>query len=153
MTEPASLNPPPGNLPPGWRSDEVAGGVDLRVVSSGRGYISAGAGILAVLAASRTLVHWNSGAVTPWLVLTVFLSAVTLWCVLGDEVWHMERNCLVHWTALANWGHSRRYQNANLEIVQRYSSKFGRPYFRLYAVVNGKSYFLMERGEQELLQL
>jgi len=38
------------DLPSGWRSDAVAGGVDLRVVSSGRRYIVAVAGILGILA-------------------------------------------------------------------------------------------------------
>jgi hypothetical protein len=57
------------------------------------------------------------------------------------------------WTGIRRWGFSRRYQDASLEIVQRFSTKWGRPYYRLYAVVNGKFYFLVERGEQELLQL
>jgi len=151
-TESGSLN-----LPSGWQSDEVADGVDLRVVSSGRGYISAGAGVLAILAASRTITHWKaewtSGAATPWLVLTVFLSAFALWCALGDEVWHLERNCLVHRTGIGRWVLSRRYQNADLDIMLRFSTKWGIPYYRLYAVVNGRACFLMERGEQELQQL
>ena len=50
-------------------------------------------------------------------------------------------------------GFSRRYQNASLDIIQRCSTKWGVPYYSLYAVVNGKSSFLVERGEQELLQL
>jgi hypothetical protein len=39
------------------------------------------------------------------------------------------------------------------KIVQRFSTRWGLPYYRLYAVVNGKSSFLVERREQELLQL
>ena len=141
------------DLPPGWCSGVVAGGVDLRVVSSGRKYIVAAAGILGVLAGLRAIVNWNSAAVGPWLILTVILSAVALWCALGDEVWHLERNCLVHRTGVRRWGFSRRYQNANLDIIQRFSTKWGVAYYRLYAVVNGKSSFLVERSEQELLQL
>jgi hypothetical protein len=141
------------NLPPSWQSNEVAGGVNLRVVSSGRRYISVGAGVLFVLAAAKTIVQWSGGAVTPWLVLTILLSATALWCALGDEVWHLERNCLVHRIGIGRWGHSRRYENADLDITERFSSKFGVPYYCLYAVVDGQSYFLMERGERELLQL
>jgi hypothetical protein len=148
MTESGQLD-----LPPGWRSDAVAGGVDLRVVASGRKYIAAGAGTLAAMAVSRAMVQWNSAAVRPWLTLGVILGAVALWCAVADEVWHLERNCLVHRTGVKRWGYSRRYQDASLEIRQRFSTKFSVPYYRLYAVLNGNSSFLMERSEQELLQL
>ena len=148
MTESAE-----SDLPPGWRSDLVAGGVDLRVVSSGRKYIVAVAGILGVLAGLRAISHWNSASATPWLLVTAILIALALWCALGDEVWHLERNSLVHQTGIRTWRFSRRYQDATLEIVQRFSTKWGLPYYRLYAVGNGKSSFLVERGEQELLHL
>jgi hypothetical protein len=139
--------------PAGWRSDAVAGGVDLRVMSPGRKYIVAAAGILGVLAGLQAIVHWNSTSVRPWLILTVILSTVALWCAVGDEVWHLERNSLVHRTGVRRWGFSQRYQNASLDITQRFSTKSGIPYYRLYVVVNGKSSFLVERGEQELQQL
>ena len=148
MTESGQLD-----LPSGWRSDAVAGGVDLRAVTSGRKYIVAAAGIFGVLAGLRAISHWNSASATPWLVVAAILTALALWCALGDEVWHLERNCLVHQTGIRRWRFSRRYQDANLEIVQRFSTKWGLPYYRLYAVGKGKSSFLVERGEQELLQL
>ena len=148
MTESEQLE-----LPPGWQSDAVAGGVDLRVVSSGRKYIVAAAGIFGALAGLRAISHWNSASATPWLIVTAILTALALWCALGDEVWHLQRNCLVHQTGIRRWGFSRRYQDGNLEIVQRFSTKWGLPYYRLYAVVNGKSSFLVERGERELLLL
>jgi hypothetical protein len=148
MTESGLLD-----LPPGWRSDAVAGSVDLRVVSSGRKYTVAAAGILGLQAGLRAITHWNGASATPCLVVTAILTALALWCALGDEVWHLERNCLVHQTGIRRWGFSRRYQDANLEIVQRFSTKWGLPYYRLYAVRNGKSSFLVGRGEQELLQL
>jgi len=44
-------------------------------------------------------------------------------------------------------------QDADLEIVLRFSTKFNVPYYRLYAVVNGKSHFLIDRGEKEIQQL
>jgi len=141
------------DLPRGWRSDLVAGGVDLRVVSSGREYVVVGVGILAVLAGLRTIVQWNTSAEAPWLILTVILGAVALWCALGDEAWHLERNCLVHRTGFRRWSVSRRYQNASLDIRQRFSRKWSFSYYRLYAVIDGRPSFLMERDEQELLQL
>jgi hypothetical protein len=141
------------DLPSGWRSDAVAGGVDLRVATSGRKYIIAAAGIFGVLAGLRAISHWNSASATPWLVVAALLTALALWCALGDEVLHLERNCLVHQIGIGTFRFSWRYQDANLEIVQRFSTKWGLPYYRLYAVVNGKSSFLVERGEQELLQL
>ena len=58
----------------------------------------------------------------------------------------------MHHIGIRRLGFSRRYQDAHLEIVQRFN-KWGLPYYRLYAIVNGKPSFLLERGEQELLQL
>ncbi len=142
----------PLDLPPGWRADAVAGGVNVRVVSSGRKYIVAVAGIFAVLAGWRTISHWKSASAMPWLVVTAILTALALWCAFGDEFWHLERNCLVHQIGIRRWGFSRRYQDANLEIVQRFTDQ-GRPYYRLYAISKGKPFFLFERGEQELFQL
>ena len=81
MTESGQID-----LPPGWRWDAVASGVDLRVVASGRKYIVAGAGILAALALSRAMVQWNSVAVSPWLILSVILGAVALWCAVKSGI-------------------------------------------------------------------
>lgn len=148
MTESGQLD-----LPPGWRSDVVVGGVDLRVASSGRKYIVATAGILGVLSGLQAMSHWNSTSATPWLVVTAILTAFALWCAWGDEVWHLEWNCLVHQTGIGRWRFSQCHHDVTLEIVQRFSTKLGLPYYRLYAVGNGKSSFLVERGEQELLQL
>ena len=147
LTESGQLKPPAG-----WQSDAVAGGVDLRVASSGRKYIVAAAGVFSVLAGLRAISHWNSAHPTPWLVVTAILAAFAFWCAFGDEVWHLETNCLVHHIGIRRLGFSRRYQDAHLEIVQRFN-KWGLPYYRLYAIVNGKPSFLLERGEQELLQL
>lgn len=80
MTESGQLE-----LPPGWQSDTVEGGVDLRVVSSGRKYIVAAAGISGVLAGLRAIAHWNSAPPTFWLVVTAILAAFALWCALADD--------------------------------------------------------------------
>jgi hypothetical protein len=59
---------------------------------------------------------------------------------------------LVHRIGINGWYYSKRYQDAALEIIPRFN-KWGKPYYRLYASVNGKRHFLIERGEQELLML
>ena len=143
------------NPPSGWTVNESAGpGVDLRVQSTGRGYFVMGAAALAIFVGWKTLAQWNvlsreSSAL--WLGVVALLACFALWCAFADEVWHLESNCLVHRIGFRKWGFSWRYQNAELEIVVRFT-KFGRPYYRLYAVVNGKSHFLIERSEKELRQ-
>lgn len=144
------------NPPSGWTVDETSGpGVDLRVDATGRGYLVMGAAALAILVASRALFHWNSlprESLALWLVLTAILAFFALWCASADEVWHLEANCVVHRVGFRKLGFTRRYQNAELQVVVRFT-KFGRPCYRLYAIVNGKTNFLIERGEQELRQL
>lgn len=85
----------------------------------------------------------------------LLLSLLALWCAFGDEVWHLERNCLVHRVGAGRWGHSRRYEDAELQIVCRLNMKFAKPvpYYRLYAVVSGQPHFLMERNQEELQEL
>jgi hypothetical protein len=85
--------------------------------------------------------------------LTLFLIVFALWCAFADEAWHLEKNLLVHRVGIRGWGYSRRIQNAELEIVLRFTTKFSLPYWRLYAVTNGKSRFLVERDVEELRQL
>jgi hypothetical protein len=143
------------NPPSGWTVNESAGpGVDLRVQSNGRGYMVMGAAALAIFVGWKTLVQWHilsRESLALWLGLTALLTCFVLWCAFADEVWHLESNCLVHRIDFRKWGFTWRYQNAELEIVVRFT-KFGRPYYRLYAVVNGKSHFLIERGKEELRQ-
>jgi hypothetical protein len=144
------------NLPSGWDATEVAGrGVDLRLSTPLRGRAVAVIAILAILAGWKALAQWNAlstKSITPWMGLTLFLSGLALWIALGDEVWHLERNCLVHRIGINGWYYSKGYQDAALEIIFRFN-KWGKPYYRLYAIVNGKQHFLIGRGEQELLKL
>ena len=143
-------------LPRTWQFEETAGGLDLRVASSGRRYVSAAFGILAILSGARTIIDWNRGSSTSvilWLLLTFCLAFLVLWCGLADEVWRLERNSVTHRIGIGAWCHSIRYENADLEIRLRFSTKWGRPYYRLYAVENGKAHFLIERGEKDLMQL
>lgn len=143
-------------LPLGWQFEETATGVNLCVASRGRRFISVTAGLFAVLAGIRTLAYWNHRApssAVPWLALTLILAAFALWCALGDEVWQLRNNCLVHQVGIGSWKRSIRYQNAELEIGANFSTKWGIPYYRLYAVENGSSHFLIERSRQDLQKL
>jgi hypothetical protein len=153
VTETVISSAKPPNLPLGWTADNLTGrGVDLRLSpTSRRLFIVAGAATLAVFAGWRAFVHWDSpGALTPWLVLSVLLILLALWCAVGDELWHIEINCLVHRVGVGRWAYSRRYQDAELEIVLNFSTNFNVPYYRLYAVVSGKQNFLIERSERDL---
>jgi len=145
------------SLPPSWQVDETPGrGADFRVLSPRRTYLVASAAVLAALSCWRTVVHWAGapkGGAPPWLGATLFLGLFALWCAFGEEVWHVEKNCLVHRVGVGGWSFSRRYQNANLQIILRYSTNFSVPYYRLYLVVNGESHFLMERSGKELQQI
>jgi hypothetical protein len=144
------------NPPLGWAATEIAGhGVDLRVSAPLRGRAGVVIAIPAILAGWKALVQWNvrsTQTVTPWLGLTLFLTGLALWITFGDEAWHLEENSLVHRVGIGRRYYSRRYEHADLEIIPRFN-KWGRPYCRLYAIVNGKQHFLIERGEQELLML
>ena len=144
------------SLPSGWYATEIAGrGVDLRVSAPLRSRAAVVIAILAIVAGWKTLVQQSAVSaepVTPWVGLTLFLSLLALWIAFGDEVWHLEQNCLVHRIGIGRWRYSRRLQDADLEIIVRFN-KWGKPYYRLYAIVNGKQHFLLEQGEQELLML
>jgi len=144
------------SLPSGWYATEIAGrGVDLRLSAPLRSRAAVVIANLAILAGWKTLVQWSAvstEAVGPWVGLTLFLGGLALWIAFGDEVWHLEQNCLVHRIGIGRWHSSRRYQDADLEIILRFD-KWSKPYYRLYATVNGKQHFLIERGEQDLLML
>lgn len=146
-------------LPSDWNVSEIAGhGVDLRLTAPLRSRAAAVIviAILAILAGWKTLVQWNilsREAITPWVGLSLFLSALALWLIFGDEVWHLEGNCLVHRVGVGSWCYSRSYQDADLEITLRFSTTWNVPYYRLYAVIKGKPYFLIERSEPDLRKL
>jgi hypothetical protein len=143
------------HLPSGWYAEIAGRGVDLRVSAPLRGRAGVVIAILAILAGGKAFVQWSARsteAVTPWVVLTLFLTGLALWITFGDEAWHLEENSLVHRVGIGRRYYSRRYEAADLEIISRFN-KWGKPYHRLYAIVNGGQHFLIERGEQELLKL
>ena len=143
-------------LPAGWYATENADhGVDLRVSAPLRNRAAVVIAILAIVTGWKTLVRWSAVSaqpVTPWVGLTLFLSLLALWIAFGDEAWHLEPNCIVHRVGIGRWCYTGRFQDADLEIIVRFN-KWGKPYYRLYAIVNGKQHFLLERAEQELLML
>jgi hypothetical protein len=129
--------------------------VNLRVSRRLGGQAVAVCVILAILAGAKTLVQWSAVSaepVTPWGGLTLFLTLLALWIAFGDEVWHLDQNCLAHRVGIGRWCYSRRFQDADLEVIVRFN-KWGKPYYRLYAIVSGKQNFIIERGEQDLLKL
>lgn len=154
MSTRASESP---SLPPGWHAGQAAlGGVDLRLEARQRRGLAVCVAVLAVIAGWRTFVNWQiapGGSVAPWLGITVALGLLAAWCAFADEVWHIERNHLVHRVGMGPWARSRHFRDADLQITLRFSTKFNVPYYRLLAIENGESHFLLERGEQELRQL
>ena len=147
----------PPSLPSGWYASQAPlGGVDLRLEARGRKPLAVVVAVLAVIAGWRTFVNWQvapggSGAV--WLAITLALGLFAMWCAFADEVWHIEPNRLAHRVGIGAWARSRDYRDADLQIQLRFSTNYGLPYYRLYALENGQSHFLLERGEQELFQL
>src|SRR5215472_3181612 len=147
----------PPSLPSGWHASQAPlGGVDLRVGTRGRRPLAVVVAVLAVIAGWRTFVNWQlapGGSAAVWLAITLALGFVAIWCAFADEVWHIEPNRLVHRVSIGAWARSRNYRDADLQIQLRFSTKFGVPYYRMYASENSESRFLLERGEQELFQL
>ena len=145
------------SLPSGWHASQAPlGGVDLRVGTRGRRPLAVVVAVLAVIAGWRTFVNWQiapGGSAVVWLVITSALGLLAIWCAFADEVWHIEPNRLVHRVGIGAWARSRDYRDADLQIQLRFSTNFSVPYYRLYALENGQSHFLLERGEQELFQL
>lgn len=154
MSTRASESP---SVPSGWHaSPATPGSVDLRLETRRRRHLAVGVAVLAVIAGWRTVVNWQiapEGSVAPWLGITLALSLLAVWIAFADELWHIERNHLVHRVGIGPWAYSRHYRDADLQIMLRFSTKFNVAYYRLYAIANGKSQFLLERGEQELRQL
>ena len=141
---------------PGWEVDQSASGVDLRVPSSGRRYLVMFAAALALFATYRSIASRHSPTSTgqmAWLGGTILFAGLALWTAFADELWHLESNYLVHRVGIGRWAFVRSYHNAELEITLRFGAKFGTPYYRLYAVVDGKPHFLFERKERELQRL
>jgi len=145
------------SLPSGWQSNENSlGGVDLRVADPRnlRRWFGAGVAVLAVIAGWRTFVNWQMGLNGSGLVclgITILLSLFAIWCSFVDERWHLEKNCLEHRLAIGRFVYRTPYRDAELEIALRFVNS--RPNYRLYAIANAQSHFLIARDENALRKL
>jgi hypothetical protein len=136
--------------PVGWQATvSPAGGTDLRVSSPNKQSFLIILWIVAIV--------WSVLVFLPLffsglgLVLAVALLALAAWCTFGDESWHLDVNLLEHRIGIGQLCHRRKYIDAELQIVERFSIKtLNLPYYRLYAVCRGARKFLIERNEPEL---
>jgi len=147
------LKPP--DLPPGWQATgNVLGGVDLYVPDPRhiRRYVAVGASVLAVMAGWKALATRPTvlrGSAPVWLAITFMLFLFALWCAFADERWQIASNYLGHRLSIGRYVRASQYRDAELEIVCRRDAR-GKPYYRLYAIVNDRPHFLIDRDEKAL---
>jgi hypothetical protein len=144
-------------LPAGWLETAASdGGVDLHLSTSGRPFLVVGAAALLVFTAWNAISRWavlsSSAAEVRFAIITV-LTLFVLWCAFGDEVWHIDHNRVEHRIGLGPMRFKRCIQDAELQIIERSGTNFSTPYYRLYAVMEGKQQFLFQRKLEELEQL
>jgi len=140
------------DLPSDWIVTPAGAGVDLRVRARGRVYLQVAVWVLALWSGWWTVAHWrelSSGQVKIHVILSTLLAVFALWCSFADEYWHLEQNLFVH--CVAWWSHT--FRECELQIAMDYSTKWGRPYYRLYAISDGQHKFLMERNLDDLTVL
>ena len=137
--------------PVGWQATvSPTGGTDLRVSSPKKQSFLLTLWIVAIV--WSVLVFAVASPVG--IVFAVALLALAAWCTFGDECWHLDENLLEHRVGIGQWYHRRKYIDAKLQIVERFSVKaLSLPYYRLYAVCRGARHFLIERNEPELAAL
>lgn len=147
-------------------TDTPRGGIDLRIDPNGRRrFMIVGALAIALAVSGSALRALTTDSALPviggspitGLVAGGLFALFALWCAFGDEVWHVERNCIEHRIGIRAWRRTRRYRDAELEIVRGvdypHASPYPRPYYRLYAVSRGVRHFLLERDIAELRAL
>lgn len=145
------------DLGTGWLvAPAPQGGLNLQVSPRGRGCVIVGAASLALGWIGRSLYAVAVGQPLPLgasppvtLGISLVLTGLALWCAFGTEGWHVARNCLEHQVGIGRWRHVRRYRDAALEIIGR-RNKYGKVYYRLYAVIGSERHFLLERRLPEL---
>jgi len=140
------------DLPSDWIVTPAGAGVDLRVRARGRVYLQVAVWVLALWSGWWTIGHWgqlSSDQVQIHVILSTLLALFALWCSFADESWHLEHNLIVH--RVGCWSHT--FCECELQICMRHSAKWGRPYYRLYAISDGQHKFLMERNLDDLTVL
>ena len=136
--------------PVGWKATlSPTGGTDLRVSSPKKRSFVLTLWIAAIVWSALVFLPIFFSALG--IVFAVALLALAAWCTFGDESWHLDENLLEHRVGIGQWCHRRKYIDAELQIVERFSIKTLRlPFYRLYAVCDGTRHFLIERNEPEL---
>lgn len=148
-------------LPPEWRATDLPDGSTLlRIAGVERRYPAWVFGTIAAVWTWLTLSHALGHRPMPLDadpliagVLEVLLVALTVWCALADQSWTLAPDLLESRVGIGRTAHVRQFQHAQLRTVERTSRNWNVPYCRLYAVVDGRSHFLMDRRPDELRSL
>ena len=146
---------PVTTLPREWETSETSdGGTDLRIRAAGRGYLVGAPIILAIAITGRALWLWPLPQ--DQLAWSIGVSAAFIlfstWCAYAQQYWRVGRGYIEHHLDFRGWQRVRRYENAGLEIVTGRTSH-DTPFYHLFAVVDGKRYFLFDRPMDEIVQL
>ena len=146
---------PPTTLPWEWVATESGdGATELRIRARGRGFLIGVPLLLAVAIAARAFtlwplpkdqVAWSAG-------VGAFFVLFAIWCAYARVCWRIGPGFIEHHLDFGSWRRVRRYENAGLEIVTGRTSQ-DEPFYRLFAVVEGKRHFLFERSMDEIVQL
>lgn len=150
-------------MPTGWQAAvSPEGGVDLRVAGSSaqRAVLIAFTWAIAALWIGLAVLHVTHSPTfdlpMPMAAgLAIVLVAAAIWCTFASESWHLDRNTLEHRVGIGTWCHRRRYVDAELQIVRRFTglNPTSIPYWRLYVVSEGAKHFLAERDQATLNDL
>ena len=84
--------------------------------------------------------------------IAVLLIAFTLWCATARECWRLSPGLMEHrvgWKRVAYVGRIED-RAATLRIIADFASRWGTPYYRLYAITPGGQHFLIERSLEDL---
>jgi hypothetical protein len=146
---------PATTLPCEWVESETPdGGVELRIRQRGRGLLIGVPIFFALLIGVRALRFWPLP--TDQLGWSVGISAAliffAIWCSFARQYWRMGTGYIETHLDFGPWQRVRRYQNGELEIVTG-RTNHDTPFYRLFAVVNGKRHFLFERSMNDIVQL
>ena len=149
----------PPALPSEWESVPRAdGGTELRINRRGglAAYVFGG---LSIIYFSMLFGSWIVHRTVPpraerlvAIAPGIFLVALTAWCALAREYWILRAGAIEKRVGTGSRQSITRYSGDHLEIVQRFSTFWSVPYYRLYAVDGEQRQFLMERMKPEDIQ-
>jgi hypothetical protein len=146
---------PSATLPLEWETRETSdGATEMRIRRRGIGFVIGGALVVALAIAVRAIhlwplpaneLNWSVGIGSAF----IFFA---LWCAYAREYWRMGAGYFEHHLDFGVWRRLHRFENARLQIVSGTTSQ-GKPYYRLYLVVDGKSHFIFERSIFDLTHI